>query len=267
MNDIIGIIGLGNMGEAILKALLNNGIGKKKIRCAEAKADRRRFIEEAYGIKCSPSVGKLATGTERIILAVKPQDSKDILRALASRITEETVLVSIMAGVTTTNITSAIGKPSKVIRIMPNVCVKVGEGAMGITANESVTPEELEEMKKVFAPLGKMVEVGENLMDAVTALGGSGPAFVLHFLEAMIDSGVKMGIPRDKAKILSLQVLKGTIRMLEEENIHPTLMKEMVTSPGGTTIAGLASLEEDGIKGAVIKAIEKAGKRAGELSL
>ena len=263
----IGIIGLGNMGEAILKALLNNGIEKTKVHCAEAKSDRRSFIEEAYRVKCSPSIEGLAAGADRIILAVKPQDSRDILQTLAPRMREETVLISIMAGVTISNITSAMGRATKVIRIMPNVCVKVGEGAMGIAVSGSVAREELEEIEKVFAPLGKMVEVGENLMDAVTALGGSGPAFVLHFLEAMIDSGVKMGIPRDKAKVLSLQVLKGTVRMLEEENIHPTLMKEMVTSPGGTTISGLASLEEDGVKGAVIKAIEKAGKRAGELSL
>jgi pyrroline-5-carboxylate reductase len=266
MNDI-GIIGLGNMGEAILKALLNTGFTKDKIRCAESKPGRLKFIKETYEVECVSVIEELAARTDRIILAVKPQDSKELLQALAPRIREQTVLISIMAGITTSNILSVVGKPSKVIRIMPNVCVKVGEGAMGITANSFVTREEIEETERIFAPLGKMVEVGEDLMDAVTALGASGPAFLLLFLEAMIDSGVKMGIPRDKAKILSLQVVKGTAKMLEVEDMHPTLMKEMITSPGGTTIAGLASLEEDGVKGKVVKAIEKAGKRAKELSL
>jgi pyrroline-5-carboxylate reductase len=109
--------------------------------------------------------------------------------------------------------------------------------------------------------------VGEELMDAVTALSGSGPAFFLLFLEAMVDAGVKMGLPRDKAKTLSIQVVKGTVQMLEEEGLHPTLMKEMITSPGGTTMAGLASLEEGALKGTVMRAIEIASKRAKELSL
>jgi pyrroline-5-carboxylate reductase len=218
-------------------------------------------------VECVSRIEELAVKTERIILAVKPQDSRSLLSGLAPYIREQTVLISIMAGITTSNILGVIGKPAKIIRIMPNVCVKVGEGAMGITANNSVTREEMEETEAIFAPLGRLVEVGEDLMDAVTALGASGPAFLLLFVEAMIDSGVKMGIPRDKAKILSLQVVKGTVKMLEEEEMHPTLMKEMITSPGGTTIAGLASLEEDGVKGKVIKAIEKAAKRSRELSL
>ncbi|MDR2017441.1 MAG: pyrroline-5-carboxylate reductase [Syntrophobacterales bacterium] len=266
MNDI-GIIGLGNMGEAILKALLKTGMRKDKIRCAEAKPGRLRFIKESYGVECMSGIEEIAATSDRIIIAVKPQDSSDLLHNCAPLIREQTVLISIMAGITTSNILSLVGKPAKVVRVMPNVCVKVGEGVMGITANHFVTREEMEETQRIFEPLGRMVEVNEDLMDGVTALGGSGPAFLLLFLEGMIDSGVNMGIPRDKAKILSLQVLKGTAKMLEDEDIHPTIMKEMITSPGGTTIAGLVSLEKDGVRGSVIKAIEKAGKRAKKLSL
>ena len=115
--------------------------------------------------------------------------------------------------------------------------------------------------------MGKTVEVSEELMDSITALGGSGPAFVLLFLEAMIDAGVKLGLPRDKASAISSQVIKGTIKMLEEEDLHPTLMREMITSPGGTTIAGLAIMEQGGFKGIVIRAIEESYRRAKELSL
>ncbi|MBA4418304.1 MAG: pyrroline-5-carboxylate reductase [Syntrophus sp. (in: bacteria)] len=263
----IGIIGLGNMGEAILKALLRTGFKKKDISCLETKTSRAQFIEETHGIECVATPHTLAAKADFIILAVKPQDSEKTIQGIAPHINEKNVLISIMAGITISNILSIVGKPMKVIRIMPNICVKVGEGAIGITSNSLVTNEDMEETKKIFAPLGTMVEVGEELMDAVTALGASGPAFFLLFLEAMIDAGVMMGITREKATTLSIKVAKGTIRMLEEEAIHPALMKEMITSPGGTTIAGLASLEEDAFKGIIIKAIEKARKRAKELSL
>jgi pyrroline-5-carboxylate reductase len=263
----LGIIGLGNMGEAILKALLNSGLKEEDVLCVEVNKERARLLGERYGVKCGASIEETAKGADRIILAVKPQNCKDILHEITPFMGEKTILISIMAGITTSNILSVVGKPSKVIRIMPNVCVKVGEGAMGIASNSFVAREEVEETTRMFEPLGKVVEVTEDLMDAVTALGASAPAFLLLFIEAMIDAGVKMGISRDKAKILSIQVVKGTVKMLEEENIHPTIMKEMITSPGGTTITGLASLEEDGVRGSIAKAIEKAGKRAKELSL
>jgi pyrroline-5-carboxylate reductase len=265
--ETIGIIGLGNMGEAILKALLQTGRKKDSILCVEMKADRTRFIKETYGIECLPSVNELIAKADIIVLAVKPQDSKKVIESLAAHIREKTILVSIMAGITISNILTLVGKQAKMVRLMPNVCVKVGEGAISITSNKAVTKSDLKRVEKLFSPLGTIVEVGEELMDAVTAVGGSGPAFFLLFLEGMIDGGVKMGIPRDKARTLALQAIKGTVKMLEEEGLHPVLMREMVTSPGGTTAAGLASMEEDAFKGSTIKAIEKATRRAKELSL
>ncbi|OPY65083.1 MAG: Pyrroline-5-carboxylate reductase [Syntrophorhabdus sp. PtaU1.Bin050] len=261
-----GIIGMGNMGEAILKALLDSGFKKKAILGAEAKSTRAEFIETAYGLKCSQKPEEIAGKTDYIIVAVKPQDSKTLLRTIAPALTDKKVLISIMAGITTSSILSIVGKPVKVVRVMPNICVKVGEGAIGLASNQMVDAGEVEEVKKMFLPLGKIVDVNEDLMDAVTALGGSGPAFFLLFLEAMIDAGVKLGIPRDKSSILSAQVINGTMRMLEVEGIHPVLLKEMITSPGGTTIAGLASLDEGAFKGKLIRAIEEACKRSKELS-
>ncbi len=265
--DTIGIIGLGNMGEAILKALLNKGCEKKNVLFMENKADRAALIQETYGMKCAASVEELAKKARTIILAVKPQDSRKPIEDLAPHIKESTILVSIMAGVTISNILAIIGRQIKIVRLMPNVSVKVGEGAIGITSNDSATHDDIVEIKRIFSALGRIVEVGEQQMDAVTAVAGSGPALFLLFIEGMIDGGVNMGIPRDKARALALQVAKGTVKMLEEEDLHPTLMKEMVTSPGGTTMAGLASMEEDGFKGCIIKAIEKATMRAKELSL
>jgi pyrroline-5-carboxylate reductase len=263
----IGIIGTGNMGEAIVKALLKRGFKKEGILCSEIKLDRASYIEKAYGVKILKKPEEVVKKTDYIIIAVKPQDSKELLKSISPFLDEKKVLISIMAGVTTSNILSIAGKPVKVMRAMPNICVKVGEGAIGLTANQVTEEKDIEEVIKILSPLGKIIEVGEELMDAITALGGSGPAFFLLFLEAMIDAGVKIGITREKSKTISIQVIKGVVKMLEEEGTHPTLLREMITSAGGTTISGLALLEERAFKGSIIQAIEKSCKRAKELSL
>ena len=262
----IGIIGLGNMGEAIVKTLINSGFKKEALLFAEAKKERATYVEKTYGLKCAKTLSELVQKADYIVLAIKPQDAKEVITAISPSLSDKKIVISIMAGITTSNILSFIGKSIRIVRIMPNICVKVGEGMMGITSNRAVAKEERAKIQKMLSPLGHFVEVGEELMDAVTALGGSGPAFFLLFLEAMIDAGVKTGLPRDKSKAISLQVIKGTLKMLEEEKIHPTVMRDMITSPGGTTIAGIAVLEERAFKGNVIEAIEKACKRAKELS-
>lgn len=262
----IGIIGMGNMGESIAKALMREGLKKESILFSETKKERAKQIEKTLGLKCIKNLAELVKKTDYIILAIKPQDAKTVVHEIAPSLNDQKVIISIMAGITTSNILSLAGKPLKIIRIMPNICVKVSEGIMGITSNRTVTKEEKEKVQTLLSPLGNVIEVGEDLMDAVTALGGSGPAFFLLFLEAMIDAGVKIGLARDKAKAISLQVVKGTLKMLEEEKIHPTVMRDMITSPGGTTIAGIAVLEDRAFKGNVIEAIEKACKRAKELS-
>lgn len=264
--DKIGIIGLGNMGEAIVKALIGHGLKKENFFFSETKKERATYVEREYGLKCAKNLSELVQKTDYIILAIKPQDAEEVIHTIAPFLNDEKVIISIMAGITISNMFSFIGKPVKIVRIMPNICVKVGEGMMGITLNHAVKKEESTKVQKMLSPLGQFVEVGEELMDAVTALGGSGPAFFLLFLEAMIDAGVKTGLPRDKAKAISLQVIKGTLKMLEEEKIHPTVMRDMITSPGGTTIAGIAVLEERAFKGNVIEAIERACKRSKELS-
>jgi pyrroline-5-carboxylate reductase len=262
----IGIIGLGNMGEAIVKALVNQGFKKENFLFAETRKDRATYIEKTYGLKRAKTLSELVQKADYVLLAIKPQDAKEVISTISTSFNEKKVVISIMAGITTSNILSFIGKPIKIVRIMPNICVKVGEGMMGITSNQAAEKEERAKIQQMLAPLGQFVEVSEELMDAVTALGGSGPAFFLLFLEAMIDAGVKTGLPREKSKTISLQVVKGTLKMLEEEKMHPTVMRDMITSPGGTTIAGIAKLEERAFKGNVIEAIGKACKRAKELS-
>lgn len=262
----IGLIGLGNMGEAILKALINSGYRSEDLFFSEIKPERAEFIAKTYKVKHIKDIKQILNKVKYIIIAVKPQDAQKTLSGIIPFINEENIVISIMAGISISKILSFSSKEFKVVRAMPNICAKVGQSVTAIIANKEVENDELKEVKKILSSIGHVVEIDEGQMDAMTALSGSGPAFVLLFLEAMIDAGVKMGLLREKTKEIMVNVLKGTVEMLEKENLHPTLLKEMVTSPGGTTIYGLTYLEEKAFKGNLIKAIEKAAKRAGELS-
>ena len=177
-------------------------------------------MAKRYRISIAANAKDLAQKAKYILIAVKPQDAKALLGAIAPAFNTEKLVISIMAGMTTSTILSMVQRPVKVIRVMPNICVKVGEGALGMSSNDLVLDGELDETKKMLAPLGRIVEVREDLMDAVTALSGSGPAFLLCFLEAMIDAGVNVGLPRDKASVLAIQTIKGTIATLEAEKLH-----------------------------------------------
>ena len=263
----ICIIGLGNMGEAIVNVLLRTGTPKEHITGIEAREDRQAYMLDRYAISVSADLATSSDDIDYFILAVKPQDSRKILQTMAGILRADQICVSIMAGITIGNILSVLGKPAKVVRAMPNIAVKVAKGAIGITFNDFVSTNDKKNVIELFSTLGTVVEVDEEMMDAVTALGGSGPGFFLLFLEAMIDGGVKMGLSRDKARALTLQVVQGISAMLEEENHHLTVLREIITSPGGTTIAGLAVLEERAFKGSVMRALEEAKKRAKELSL
>ncbi len=262
----LGILGLGNMGEAIVGALVRSGFKRNNILASEIRKERIELVRQRYNVAIAADALELVRKSECILVAVKPQDAKTLLHQIAPALDKGKLILSIMAGVTTSTLLSMAERPVKVIRVMPNICVKIGQGAMGMTCNDLVTQREMEQMKKLLAPLGRMVEVKEELMDAVTAVAGSGPAFLLCFLEAMIDGGVNIGLPRDKASLLAVQTIMGTVGMLDAEKLHPSLMKEMVTSPGGTTIAGLTHLEENGFKGHLVRALEKARNRARELS-
>ena len=262
----VGIVGLGNMGESIVRALLNSGTDKTEILSFEVKAARSQAMTQAYGIEAVQDLADLPGRCRYVVIAVKPQDAKAAITALAPSISESNIVISIMAGVTASTISALLERPAKVVRVMPNICITVGEGALGIAPNHLLSKDESEAVRGLLGPLGRVVEVTEEQMDAVTALAGSGPAFVLSFIEALTDGGVKMGLPRDKAYALALQTVKGTVDMLDREKLHPALMKESITSPGGTTIAGLVILDEKGFKGNVVRALEAAQDRARELS-
>jgi pyrroline-5-carboxylate reductase len=254
------------MGEAIARALIAAGADPNDIISYDIKPERMRKVVDALKIASAKDVGELAGRSDYIILAVKPQDARAAISAMAAGLDESRIMISIMAGITTSSIASMLDKPAKIVRVMPNIAVAVREGALGMCANYLLSHEELDGVARLLAPLGRVVEVPEEQMDAVTALGASGPAFFLAFLEAMIDGGVRMGLPRDKAHVLALQAVKGTVALLEKEQMHPALMRETVTSPGGTTAAGLVVLDEKGFRGTVVRALEAAQARARELS-
>ncbi|HOC45232.1 MAG: pyrroline-5-carboxylate reductase [Syntrophorhabdaceae bacterium] len=264
--DRVGIVGAGNMGESILKALLKRGVEKNDLCFIEAKKERALYIANTYGIDELHDVAELTKRSDKVVLAVKPQDAGKVLPEIGSSFTDSNILISIMAGITISKIISLAGRSIRVVRMMPNVAIKVNQGVIGITASADVSADEFSAVRSLFSSAGLIVDVDEGHMDAITSLGASSPAFFLLFLEGMIDAGVHIGLTRDKAKAISIQVVRGVIEMLEQEQMHPALMREMITSPGGTTISGLATLEAKAFKGNIIKAIEKASLRAKELS-
>lgn len=262
----VGVVGAGNMGESVVRALLKNDVPRKNVCFIEAKKERAGYIVKEYGIDEVRKMTALTKRSDIIVLAVKPQDAAKVLPEIAPCLTSSHILVSIMAGITISRIISLAGKPLRVVRMMPNLAIKVNEGVIGMTASPDVSADEFSAIRSLFSRAGLIVDVDETHMDAITSLGASSPAFFLLFLEAMIDAGVHIGLPRDKAKAISIQVVKGVIEMLEQDGIHPAVMREMITSPGGTTISGLTVLEARAFRGNIIEAIEKAARRAKELS-
>jgi len=267
MDGTIGIIGVGNIGEAIVKGFLEAGFKKENLFFSEIVPVRRKEIREKYGIRDCDSIKELADLAEYIIGAIKPQDANYLLKELSPYMKPKNVFISVMAGVTSSRIISLLGQKAKLIRIMPNICVRVREGVIGIWRNEMVEENEFEFVRETFSSLGMVVEIKEELFDAITAFSGSGPAFFLFFLEGMVDAGVRIGFSREVSLKIAEKIIAGTMKIMERENIHPSSLKERITSPGGTTIAGLVELEERAFKGAIIRAIEAAAKRAKELSL
>ena len=203
---------------------------------------------------------------DAIVLAVKPQVVAEALALLHRVLDSRHVLISIAAGVTTAQLEALLGNDVPVVRVMPNTPALVGQGASAICLGAHANETHRAVAHKIFGAVGTFVDVPENLLDAVTGLSGSGPAYVYVFIEALSDAGVKMGLPRDVATKLAAQTVKGASQMVLETGQHPGVLKDMVTSPGGTTIAGLAALENGALRGTVIKTVEAATQRSRELS-
>jgi pyrroline-5-carboxylate reductase len=262
----LAIIGGGNMGEAILKGLLAAQLIKaQQITVTDIAETRLAYLRETYTVQTLTDNAKAVAPADLIIVAVKPQDVALIIQGIAPVVDEQQVVISIAAGVPTAKIESAFGKPVRVVRVMPNTPALVLAGAAGLCLGSHARPADLDIARVLFDALGRTVVVAEYLMDAVTGLSGSGPAYIFVLIEALADGGVKMGLTREAALTLAAQTVYGSAKLLLETGLHPGELKDRVTSPAGTTIAGLHALEERAFRGAVIDAVERATLRSREL--
>lgn len=262
----IGFVGAGTMGEAMIRGLLKAGLfAPEDILASGRREERLAELEAAYGIQTSLDNCEVARAAGIIIFSVKPQDMSRVLDGLVDVINGEKILISIAAGITTAFIADKFPSQVRVIRVMPNTPALVLEGASAIAVGQHATPEDVKVAKAIFRAIGKAVVVEEHLMDAVTGLSGSGPAYIFLIIDAFSDAGVKVGLSRDVAQFLAAQTVLGAARLILETKRHPGELKDMVTSPGGTAIAGLHTLEQGGLRTTLINAVEAATNRSREL--
>ena len=264
----IGIIGGGQMAEALIKGFLEKGLFfPKNILVSEPLKERRQYLEEFYNVQTTEDNKRVVKERELLLLAVKPQVMGRVLEEIKDLINPKKHLVlTIAAGLPLSFYEKRLPQKTKIVRIMPNTCALVHKSISAISKGPYVEDEELTLVEKIFSVVGEVVRVEEAYMDAVTALSGSGPAYVSLFLEALIDAGVRCGLPRNISEKLALATLEGTIELLKKTRKNPYEIKAMVTSPGGTTITALEELYKKGFQGIIIKAVRKAYERGKELS-
>ncbi len=259
----LGAIGGGVMGEAILSRLITHETyASSEIIVSEPTAQRREFLQQQYGVQVTDD-NHLAAKAPVLLLAIKPQVFERVVAHLTQNPPAQLV-ISILAGVDILKLERAFPQ-QPVIRAMPNTPATVGAGMTAIAAGNFVQTADLDLARQIFQAVGEVVTVPEALMDAVTGLSGSGPAYVAIAIEALADGGVAAGLPRAIANQLALQTVLGTARLLNESDLHPGQLKDRVTSPGGTTIAGVTKLEQAGFRSALIEAVIAAAKRSQEL--
>jgi len=263
----VGVIGVGQMGGALVRGLVRAGVvTPEQIIISDSDPSKIRGLADELGVKVARSNAEAAWGCSYVVLAVKPGQITDVAGEIAAALTGDQTVVSVAAGISIERIRAALGKSeAALIRVMPNTPVVVGAGAFALAA-PLVPQERVESLRRLLEPLGQVVLVEEAMMDAVTGLSGSGPAFVFVMIEAMADGGVAAGLPRSLAQRLAGQTVAGAARMVLETGQHPASLKDAVASPGGTTIAGLAELEKSGFRAAVVSAVKAAAKRAKEMS-
>jgi pyrroline-5-carboxylate reductase len=261
----IGFIGTGNMGEALIRGLLKVGVADPgQIVGSDPRPERAEELAGKYGIRTTGDNVEVARQADILILSVKPQVMERVLDEIGSEIHAHALVISIAAGVPLAAIESRLPQ-ARVIRTMPNTPALVGAGATAIAVGGHATDDDLKAARRIFDSVGMTVALDEAQMDAVTGLSGSGPAYVFLVIEALADAGVKVGLSRHHAQSLAAQTLLGSAKLLIETDEHPGRLKDMVTSPGGTAIAGLHTLEAGGLRTTLMDAVEAATKRSREL--
>ncbi len=265
MSATIALLGVGKLGEALLSGLLRSGTPPTTMLAAERHQDRADEIADRYGV-ATPSPEEATARADVVLLAVKPQDMRALLTDIAPHVRPGTLVVSLAAGITCALVEELLPAGTHVVRVMTNTPVFVDEAMSAISAGSHAGAEHLQTVEVLLRPVGKVVRVPESQQDAVTALSGSGPAYFFFLVEAMIDAGILLGLPRAVAAELIVQTATGSAKMLRETGEHPVLLREAVTSPGGTTIAAIRTMEDHGVRAAMLSAIEAARDRSRELA-
>ncbi|MFB9313140.1 pyrroline-5-carboxylate reductase [Nocardioides plantarum] len=259
------VIGAGVMGETLLSGLVRAGRRVDQLLVGEKRAERARELEERYGVAVVSNVDAAARA-DTLALVVKPQDMGDVLGEIAGVLRPGQLVVSLAAGITTAFIESRVPAGVAVVRVMPNTPALVDEGMAAISPGSHCSDEHLAEAEALLASVGRVIRIPERQQDAVTAISGSGPAYIFFVVESMIEAGVHLGLPRSTSSELVIQTLVGSAKMLRETGTHPAVLREQVTSPGGTTASALRELEIHRVRAAFLAAMEAARNRSRELA-
>jgi pyrroline-5-carboxylate reductase len=263
----IAILGAGRLGESLLRGLLSSGWrGTEELVVTARGEEHLVHLREAYGVEATGDNASAVQGAGLVVVAVKPQDMATVLAQVADAVTPDQTILSVAAGITTKSIEAHLPAGARVVRAMPNAPALVHEGIAGICAGAAATDDDLLVAEEALGHVGSVVRVAEVDMDAVTALSGSGPAYFALLAEAMIEAGILLGLSREISTQLVVQTMLGTAKQLRDRGLHPVELREMVTSPGGTTIAAIRELEQAGVRAAFLNAIQAAMDRSRELA-
>jgi len=254
------------MGEALIHCLTSRkALDTSKILAADILRERCEYIAKKYGIECGTDITKVAHRCNVIIIAVKPKDAKSVAEALSRFVTSKQLIITLVAGASSKFLSGILGSEVPIVRAMPNVAVLVGEGMIALAKGPNASNEHMMLAERIFSFAGRVTVVDEKQMDSVTALSGSGPAYIYTVIEALSDGGVKVGLERELATLLAAQTTLGAAKMVLETKEHPAKLKDMVTTPGGTTVEGLLQLEKGKIRVALMKAVIEAAKKSRKL--
>lgn len=267
LNKKIGIIGCGSMGEALLSRLSKCIEKSISLMVSELDAKRRAYIQSEYKIIVETDNNRVVKFADCIILSIKPKDFENVLKSeVCCGVSKAKLLISIAAGITTKYIESIVGKDIPVIRVMPNMAAAIGEAISSISAGSAASAQDMRLAKEIFSTIGEVVEVDEELVDSVTAISGSGPAYFFYLVESLIDAAQSLGLDKDIAKRLVLKTALGSAKLLEALEEEPAVLRARVTSKGGTTEAAIKVFESRKFKNIVKSAVKEAQKRANKLS-
>lgn len=267
LNKTIAIIGAGNMGASLIRGILHAKLtGAKKIYASGTRMEKLEKLKSEFGVNITTNNKEAAKHADIIVLCVKAAVIRKVLEEMHEVLHKDQFIISIAAGVTTESMEKIVGKNIPIVRCMPNIASTVGLGSTAISFGKHVHVKQHDIAIKIFEAVGDVVVVGEQHLDAVTGLSGSGPAYIYMVIEALIDGGVKMGLPRDISTKLAIQTVLGSAKLVKESNVHPAILRDQVTTPGGTTINAIHELESHGLRSMLIDAVATATIRSKELS-